>query len=184
MAPVQIDLEAVGDVPAGEPAARDVDPGFFLHLARRRGLKRFFRPVERAGHRLPETRAQGALEQQDFELGGVDHHQHRDRQLELHASRNRSASMSTRSGSMNTAKNGLPWSAQNSAAAMSTSISTPRSSSGRNWKPSNTSTWPCASRQDRSVRQSSSASQFSPNQSGKPSSLAILRRSAVFSVMP
>src|SRR5688572_24077445 len=132
MPPMQVDFKPVGRVPPRKRSGRGVDTGFLPDFARRGRLERLLRPVEGAGDRLPEARPPGALEEQDLKVHRVNDHEHRDRNLRGHFSLKSAASISERSGSMNTAKNGLPRPAQNSAAAISTSIRIPRSSDGRN----------------------------------------------------
>ena len=86
MAPLQIDLEGVGKVPARELAGPRVDAGFLADLAGRSGFERLVGPVERARHRLPVAGAARTLQQQDFQIDRVDHDENRDRQLVAHAS--------------------------------------------------------------------------------------------------
>ena len=84
------------------------------HVAARCSRERLIEFVQRAGHGLPVAWPAGALEQQHVERGGVDHDQHRDRQLCAHADPGRDSpgSASACPGSMNTAKNGRPRPAQ------------------------------------------------------------------------
>src|ERR1700694_1426982 len=173
MAPLLVDFEAIRDLPAQQPAVRHVDPGLFAHFARCGGFDDFVAVVERPGHRLPEAGARRTLEEQYFEIGGMHDYQHRQRQLEAHDPRKSAGRESLRSGSMNTAKNGFPRPAQNSALEASTSIRMPSGSLSSVSKLRRSRTYPPASRHDRSLRQSSSASQFSPNHSGKPSACEI-----------
>ena len=110
-------------------ARAGVDARLLPHLACRRGLERLVAPVERAGDRLPVARTRGALEEQHFAAAPY-----------APPPGPRPAACSScfavevrqraacAAGSTNTAKNGLPRPAQNSALERSTSISTPRSS--------------------------------------------------------
>src|SRR2546422_4978304 len=148
------------------------DPGLFLQFARRGGIDAFVAAFQRSGHGLQESGTRRALDQQHLEIGGMHHHQHRFRQLEAHGRRNSWGRESLRAGSMNTAKNGLRRPARNSALEARTSIRMPSRSWSRASQLRKISTVPPALRHDRSLRQSSSASQFPPNHSGKSSDFA------------
>ena len=97
-------------------------------------VERLVRPVERAGHRLPEAGPRGALEQQHLERPRYARRPApRPAALAVTdaASPCRDRAARARCGSTNTAKNGRPRPAQNCAAEASTSTSTPSSSRGR-----------------------------------------------------
>jgi hypothetical protein len=84
MAPLRKNLEGIGDVPGRKAPARRIDAGLFAHFARRGRGVRLAGQVERAGDRLPEARARGALEEQHLALCGV--HDNEDRKRQLHFS--------------------------------------------------------------------------------------------------
>src|SRR5882672_9248312 len=175
VAPLLVDLEGVRRTKRFEPPLSGVDAGLLQHFPRCSGLGRLVQTVERAGDRLPVVAPPGALEKEDLKSRRVHHHEHGVRQLRRHFadfSLYRMGSASAPSASMNTAKNERPRPPQNSALEASTSRSTPRSSRATAAKPSMRSTWPSALRQERSPRQSSSASQLRPNQSGNSSAPA------------
>src|SRR6185436_10402625 len=178
MPPARVDLERIDRRPALERAPGCLDARLLAHFASRGIGERLVHPIDRAGDRLPEARAGSALEKQHLQRGGMDHHQHRDRKLGSHASRNRSWSSRRRSGSTKTAKKTLPFPAQNSVLESSASSSTPRSSGASSCQSEN-SRWPA-----RSDRLSSSASQFWPNQSGSCSVRAMRSSSSALLFTP
>src|SRR5258706_2679627 len=81
-APFRIDLELVLHVPVGEHARLRVKPRFLGDLPQR-SLAQSLAFVLTAGHRLPESGPIRALEQQHLQVGRVDHHQYRHRDLVL-----------------------------------------------------------------------------------------------------
>src|SRR5256885_16715577 len=148
MTPLRVDLEGIRELPAPQAAARRVDPGLFPQFARRGGIDASVAAFQRSGHRLPESGTRRALDQQHLEIGGMHHHQHRFRQLEAHGPRNNSGRESLRAGSMNTAKNGLPRPARNSALEAKTAIRMPSRAWSRASQLRQISTVPPALRHD------------------------------------
>ena len=106
VAPLRIDLEGIGHVPAPQAAVGRLDAGLLAQFARRRVFERLVEPVERPGDRLPEARPLCALEQQHLHLGGMHDHQHRERKLQ--DCLKSAGSGSACPGSTKMAKNGLP----------------------------------------------------------------------------
>ena len=76
--------ESMTAIRAGERVAPletvRVQSRFLAHFALRR-LDEGFTLILAAGHRLPEPRTIGALEQQHLQIRGMNHYQHRDRYL-------------------------------------------------------------------------------------------------------
>jgi hypothetical protein len=78
------DFKDVGRLPISETAIRiGIDAGFLAQLAQRRLDQRFARLLA-TGHRLPVAGIVSALDEQHAQVGGMNQHQRRNRNLVRH----------------------------------------------------------------------------------------------------